>query len=986
MSRTFVPALLVLAGLLVGGVLAEQIAYYPFEEGQGTTTADVTGNGNDGTLSSGVEWVVGYRGVAVHFDTAGERIVTSSLDPTASNNAMTLAAWINWEGQGHSISQQGIIGKRLGWDPGTGVKWFWQTNPAGDLLFRTDNAQGGTGLWWGNGLLVPYANQWTHVALTWDDGDAVQYINGEEVRTGSVTFRDTADDTPVTIGCVDSTNTETFVGTIDEVRMYDTALTVVQLQQVMVGDYTSSTAPVPADGATDIPQDVVVSWMPGDFAVSHDVYLGTNRADVEAADRSNPLGVLVSEGQTELTYDPVGLLDFGATYYWRIDEVNGAPDYTVHKGSVWSFTIEPFVYAVTDIIATASSAQGDSGPEKTIDGSGINNADQHSIAADAMWLTAADGEQPSWIQYEFPEVYKLHEMWVWNYNVQFELVLGFGLKDVAIEYSSDGAEWTALGDFEFARATAKATYEHNTTIDLDGVAARYVRLTANSNWSGMMPQFGLSEVRFYYKPVVAREPAPADGQTDLGLDVSLDWRSGREAAAHDVYLGTDAQAVADGTASVETVEESRYDLMDLNLGTTYYWKVNEVNEAATPSVWEGAVWSFSTLPYVTVEDFEVYDDDIESGTAIFQTWIDGWENGTGSIVGYFDPPFAERAIVRSGKQSMPLAYDNSDVANAEAVRTFEASQDWTTNGIQTLSLYFRGTAGNTGQLYVKIDGTKVPYDGDAADIAKTLWQPWNIDLSSVGGNLRSVDELTVGIEGAGATGMVYIDDIRLYPDPAEYVTPVEPGTANLVAHYAFDGNLSDTTGNGYNGVANGEVAYGDGRDGQAVQLNGADAYVSIAEVGITGAAARTLSGWAKADSTDIAAWTNVFGFTGPSGNGGHFDIEAVGDTANTTLGYYGLHRYGWERDIIPIDLEWHHLAATYDGQTANWYGDGLLVGSAAVDPAGVNPPGPVHIGKREDNTEFFPGLVDEVRIYDRALSEGEVAWLAGRRMPAHKPL
>jgi hypothetical protein len=331
-----------------------------------------------------------------------------------------------------------------------------------------------------------------------------------------------------------------------------------------------------------------------------------------------------------------------------------------------------------------------------------------------------------------------------------------------------------------------------------------------------------------------------------------------------------------------------------------------------------------------------------------------------------------------------LAYDNAEAANAEAVRTFEASQDWTTNGIQTLSLYFRGTPENTGQLYVKIDGTKVPYDGDATDIAKTLWQPWNIDLSSVGGNLRSVDELTVGVDGAGATGMLYIDDIRLYPDAAEYVTPVEPDTANLVAHYALDGNLDDGTGNGYNGVPNGELAYADGVEGQAVQLNGVDAYVAVPNVGITGAAPRTLSGWAKADSTDIAAWTNVFGFTGPSADGQHFDIQAVGDTTPTTLGYYGLHRHGWERNIVPIDLEWHHLAATFDGTTVTWYGDGLLTGSADVD--NVNTSGEIRMGRRQDNENFFPGSVDEVRIYDRALSEGEIAWLAGRRMPAHKPL
>ena len=762
--------------------------------------------------------------------------------------------------------------------------------------------------------------------------------------------------------------------------------------QLYVGEYvptvfkprTAAADPNPTSGATDVPNDVVLAWSPGVYAVTHDVYFGASFDDVNNAGRANPMDVLVSQGQSAATFDPPGLLDFGQAYYWRVDEVNAAPDSTIFKGNVWMFTVEPYVYPVENIIATASSTEAGSGPENTINGSGLNASDQHSIAATAMWLSALDGEQPSWIQYEFPQICKLHEMWVWNYNEQFELVLGFGVKEATVEYSVDGVEWTALGDFEFARATARNTYEHNTVIDLDGVVAQYVRLTVHSNWGDVMPQFGLSEVRFYHKPVVAREPTPAAGHTDLALEVALDWRGGREAAVHEVYLSDDEQAVIDGTAPVAIVTESRYEVGDLNLGTTYYWKVNEVNEAAVPSAWEGPVWSFSTLEYVMVEDFESYNDDIDAGTTIFQTWIDGWENNTGSTVGYLQAPFAERILVHGGRQSMPLEYDNTTVATSEAVRTFDVPQDWTANGVRTLALYFRGVSGNTGQLYLKIDGTKVLYDGAASDIAQPVWQPWNVDLSAVGGNLRSVDSLTIGIEGAGATGMLYLDDIRLSPRAVEYVTPVEPDTTNLVAHYAFDGNLSDGSGKGFNGTAVGQVAYGAGVEGQALQLNGTDAYVTVAGVGVAGAAPRTIAGWAKADTTSITEWTNVFGFTGASVDGQHFDIQAVGDTTTTTLGYYGLHRHGWEQDILPIDLEWHHLAATFDGATVSWYGDGRPIGSDPV--SNVDTPGEIRMGKRQDNDNFFPGSVDEVRVYDRALSDGEIAWLAGKRVPTHKPL
>ncbi|GAJ04491.1 unnamed protein product, partial [marine sediment metagenome] len=256
-------------------------------------------------------------------------------------------------------------------------------------------------------------------------------------------------------------------------------------------------------------------------------------------------------------YAPAQRLDFGTTYYWRVDEVNAPPTSQVEfKGSVWSFTTEPIAYPIEDVNATASSTLTDMGPENTVNGSGMDADDLlHSAEQADMWIS---GNEPTlaWIEFEFDKVYKLHEMLVWNSNQMIESIVGFGAKGVTIEYSSDGNDYTRLGTtHEFARAPGAPGYAHNTTVDFGGVAVKNVRLTITSNW-GLFPQYSLSEVRFTYIPLLARKPQPQSGATGIDVDAVLSFRAGREAAEHNVYIDTDEQAVIDSNVPVTTVTEA----------------------------------------------------------------------------------------------------------------------------------------------------------------------------------------------------------------------------------------------------------------------------------------------------------------------------------------------------------------------------------------------------------------------------------------------
>ncbi len=96
----------------------------------------------------------------------------------------------------------------------------------------------------------------------------------------------------------------------------------------------------PPDGQKDVPRDAVLRWMAGDYADTHDVYFGTVFDNVNDAGRDNdPNGVLVSQNQGQTTYDPPGLLEFGRSYYWRVDEFNDLDPNSPWKGNIWSFTV-----------------------------------------------------------------------------------------------------------------------------------------------------------------------------------------------------------------------------------------------------------------------------------------------------------------------------------------------------------------------------------------------------------------------------------------------------------------------------------------------------------------------------------------------------------------------------------------------------------------------------------------------------------------------
>jgi hypothetical protein len=434
-----------------------------------------------------------------------EYVKVGNDDVEGIASVITVAAWVKSDGT--NWSDASIVTRGYNWrlyvsGSANGTIQCMDTQPQGSKARGSVNINDG---------------EWHHVAGVYDGTEYILYVDGVQDGPSVPAAGPIAQTTShkLTIGAFErqSVVSKFYDGFIDEVRIYDRALSAEDIRQICGFIAAKASEPDPADEQKDVLRDVVVSWKPGEYADTHDVYFGTSLQDVSQATTTFDPNKVYKGRQDPNQYPVSIILDLGETYYWRIDEVNSPPDPTIYTGDIWQFTAEPLAYPIPTSAITARADSNDTakGPENTINGSGLDGY-LHSKETTDMWLNSG-GPQPAWIEYEFDKVYKLHEMWVWNYNGE-GLNTVYGLKNVTIEYSADGTDYTKLDDtHEFAQAPGAPGYEHNAPIDFCGVTAKYVRILANSNWSGASyKQYGLSEVRFFYIPIRAREPSPDSGR------------------------------------------------------------------------------------------------------------------------------------------------------------------------------------------------------------------------------------------------------------------------------------------------------------------------------------------------------------------------------------------------------------------------------------------------------------------------------------------
>jgi hypothetical protein len=711
---------LILVLITAGSASADLVGHWTLDDGSGDTITDSSGNGNDGTITGNPTWIEGRSGLAMEFHGLGapggggdyiDCGNNASLDVTGP---ISIALWIrpgadDPEGQG---TETAPMAKAMA---GMSPSWSWQVrygwNSPQPYMSFTFNTTPRAWAYVGRNL---ERDEWVHISCSHDGATLKCFVNGEqtdETPMGQIT----SSSTPVLIGS-DGWGCD-WIGAIDDVRIYDHALSEPEILAVMEGEISPQAwGPTPKDGELHTQTWANVSWRPGPYAVSHDVYMGDNFDDVEsgAADTfvGNQAAPSLVIGFPGFPF-PDGLVP-GTTYYWRIDEVNEADPNSPWKGDIWSFSIPP---------KTAYSPDPADGAEFV------------DLDATFSW-TGGYGA-------------KLHTVYIGTSYDEVDNAVGGAPQGVATftptQLEPEKVYYWRVDEFD-----AFETYKGDI-------------------WS-------------FTTPGAVGNPQPANGADDVQMNATLSWTAADNAASHELYFGTDKDAVYNADTTLpeyigpRALGAESYDPGKLAWESPYYWRVDEIYSTETV---KGLVWSFGTADFILVDDFESYNDldpPDEASNRIFDKWIDGFGTTTnGALVGNDLPPYAEQNIVHNGDQAMIYRYDNAN-KTSEATLTLVYPLDWTDEAVARLSLWFRGNSNNAAdRMFVALNGSAVVYHDDPAATQLGGWREWIIDLQAFadqGVNLANVNTITIGIgtkdaPAAGGTGTMYFDDIRLYRAPAE---------------------------------------------------------------------------------------------------------------------------------------------------------------------------------------------------------------------------
>ncbi len=572
-----------------------------------------------------------------------------------------------------------------------------------------------------------------------------------------------------------------------------------------------------------------------------------------------------------------------------------------------------------------------------------------------------------------------------------------------------------------------------TEADLAGVALpfapRAIRVVA-LDMGGQSPGFdlGYAQARVSHNCCVqVCSPNPIRGAVRIDPNVRLAWSPGSLAQRQVVYLSDVKSQVEAGDPAVRHgpfgVGANTFDPPGLRLGETYYWRVDGLGPVDANSVWAGDVWSFTVADHVAIDDFETYD----GPASLWQAWQPS---------GYADLTL-EQESVDTCQQSLVFDYYYDRFADSSLSRSFETGQDWTRGGARAIQLWMRGDLPNSQgcEFYVAVtDGVNTQTISEAivTEIEDASpWFTWRVSLDDLSGiDLTQVHGVTLGIRplessppGVYCWGVLHIAEIGLYgclcPEsgrpqsdltadcrvdfedlerlaadwrygPVRTLETKRPKKKPLV-WYEFDDNAKDRMGRA-DGVIEGQCTFEDGVYGQAIHFDGRQDAVTIPEALTVFQSihdAITIAFWQKADDSGhrndtlfcsnyayglsnptlaihLGCWRDPGGYRWDCGSPWSFENRLAGRHQDKSDWAGRWNHWAFTKDILVVAdgrtgcMEIYLNGELYDRLTGT---DTPIAGITSFE-----------IGSGWYGG--YDGLIDDVQIYNYALSASEVAYVA----------
>jgi glucose/arabinose dehydrogenase len=822
---------------------ANLVGAWGFDETSGVTAGDTSGRGNNGTVTGATRTPSGKFGSALSFDGIDDLVTVpdaSSLDLT---NRATLEAWVyptagnDWR----TVMLKEQIGH---------LAYALYANndvdrPSGHLFT--------TGDLWANGTSPMPLNAWSHLAMTWDGATQRLYVNGSQVASRAVTGLLANGAGPLRFGG-NGVWAEWFAGRLDELRVYDRALTQAELQADMAAPVTCSGTPPAQPALVVAPSTLSFAGTQGGAnpaSQSFDVTNGgAGSLSYTASESAAWLTVSPSSGSAPSTLTAsVSTAGLAPGTYTAPVTVTAAGATGSPKTVDVTLTVSPQApaLAVAPASLSFSGTQGGASP-----------------AAQSLSVTNTGGGSLSWTAAD-------NQTWL------------------SVSPASGSAPGTVAVSANTAGLTA-GTYTGTVTITAAGASGspRTVAVTLTVSPPTPVLTVAPASLSFSGTQGGASPAAQSLSVTNTGGG-SLSWT----ATDNQPWLSVSpASGSAPGTLSVSTSTAG------LTAGTyTGTVTITAAGASGSPRSVAVTLTVNPATPVLTVSPASLAFTGTQGGASPAAQTVNVTNTGGGSL-------------------SWTATDNQTWLAVSPASGTAPGTLSVTTN---TASL----TAGT--------------YTG------------------------------TVTVTAAGASGSPRTVAVTLT------VNPVTPG-GGPVGAWGFDetsgASASDASGQGNNGTVSGALRTTAGRYGQALSFDGINDWVTVPDAGSLDLTNRaTLEAWVYPTALGGDWRTALF-----KERTGHlaYALYANNDAVRPS-GHLFTTGDLWANGTAALPLNtWSHLAMTWDGATQRLWLNGAQVASRAVTGTLPNGSGPLRFGGNAIWPEWFAGRLDEIRVYNRALTQAEL--------------